>query len=93
MYPMDLIRSAWGFWPANRYGWRVLRAVFDQEAEPGLAKLVPVVGSLGELLADSEVNYLVIDLNSPSGRLEALAEIRRSAPATSADCDWAGGQR
>ncbi len=57
-----------------------LTTVFEQEAQPGRAQLVPVVGSLGELLANPEVHYLVIDLSSPSGRLQALAEIRRARP-------------
>jgi DNA-binding NarL/FixJ family response regulator len=57
-----------------------LTSVFEQEPQPGSAKLVPVVGSLGELLANTEIGYLVIDLSSPSGRLETLAEIRGARP-------------
>ncbi len=56
-----------------------LTTVFEQEPQPGRARLLPVIGSLGELLADAEIDYLVIDLSSPSGRLETLAEVRARA--------------
>ena len=57
-----------------------LTTVFEQEPQPGRARLLPVVGSLGELLADVAIGYLVIDLSSPSGRLETLAEVRGARP-------------
>ena len=57
-----------------------LATVFEQEPLPGRARLLPVVGSLGDLLADEAIEYLVIDLSSPSGRLETLAEIRGVRP-------------
>ncbi len=57
-----------------------LATVFEQRPQPGQARLVPVVGSLEDLLANPAVNFLVIDLNSSSGRLEILAEIRKSRP-------------
>ena len=62
-----------------------LTTVFEQETQPGRARLLPVVGSLGDLLADPAIEYLVIDLSSPSGRLETLAEIRGDAPPTAPD--------
>lgn len=57
-----------------------LTTVFEQEPQPGRARLLPVMGSLGELLADAAIDYLVIDLSSPSGRLETLAEVRSARP-------------
>lgn len=58
-----------------------LTIAFEQQPQPGQTPLLPVVGTLEELLADPTVVYLVVDLNSSSGRLEALAKIRRSRPA------------
>ncbi|MGA8730917.1 MAG: response regulator transcription factor [Terracidiphilus sp.] len=80
MYPMGPNPIRVGLLAGEPIRLEGLTTVFEQEAQPGLAKLVPVVGSLGELLANSEVNYLIIDLSSPSGRLEALAEIRGARP-------------
>ncbi|HUN85414.1 MAG TPA: response regulator transcription factor [Terracidiphilus sp.] len=57
-----------------------LRSVFEQRPAPGLAQLVPVTGSLGELLSDQDIDYVVVDLNSSSNRLQTLSEMRRSRP-------------
>lgn len=57
-----------------------LRSVFEQRPGPGLAQLVPVTGSLEELLADAEIDYVVVDLNSSSNRLQTLSEMRRTRP-------------
>jgi len=58
-----------------------LNSVFEREPEFGQSALLPVIGSLDELLADQELEYMVIDLNSSPRGLETLKEIRRQRPA------------
>ncbi len=70
-----------------------LTSVFEREPEFGQSALLPVIGTLEELLADQELEYLVIDLNSSPGGLETLKEIRQAASGSSADRDWPGRQR
>lgn len=57
-----------------------LFSVFEKSAEPGQAKLVPVIGTMEELLADVGIEYLVVDLNSSFGKPEALKATRRMRP-------------
>ena len=57
-----------------------LRTIFEQKAAPGKPELVPVVGTLGELLTNSQLDYLVIDLNSNSEGLKTLEAVRRARP-------------
>jgi DNA-binding NarL/FixJ family response regulator len=57
-----------------------LASVFDRPMEVGQSVLMPVVGSLEELMKSEELEYLVFDLNSSAGGLKALTEIRRSRP-------------
>lgn len=57
-----------------------LTSMFELGQEHGRAPLVPVIGNMQELLANPAVDYLVVDLSSPLGRLEALAAIRRTRP-------------
>jgi DNA-binding NarL/FixJ family response regulator len=57
-----------------------LRSIFDQPAEKGQPQLVPVVGTLAELLADRHLEYLVVDLQASSGKLDALEAIRKVRP-------------
>lgn len=57
-----------------------LTSVFDQPAEKGQPQLVPVVGTLVELLADRHLEYLVVDLQASSGKLDALEAIRKVRP-------------
>jgi DNA-binding NarL/FixJ family response regulator len=57
-----------------------LASIFDQPAEQGHPQLTPVIGSLNELLARDGLEYLVVDLHSSLGGLEALETIRRSRP-------------
>lgn len=57
-----------------------LNSIFERQPEPGQVPLRPVTGALEELLADATIEYLVVDLNSSSGRLESLKEIRRTRP-------------
>ncbi|MGA9061235.1 MAG: response regulator transcription factor [Terracidiphilus sp.] len=57
-----------------------LATIFDQPEEQDQAQLVPVIGSLAELLAIGTLEYLVVDLHSSAGGLEALETIRRERP-------------
>ncbi|MGA3033254.1 MAG: response regulator transcription factor [Terracidiphilus sp.] len=57
-----------------------LASIFDQPAEQGQPRLVPVVGSMTELLASADLEYLVFDLHGSSTGLEALDYIRRTRP-------------
>jgi DNA-binding NarL/FixJ family response regulator len=57
-----------------------LTSVFEREPEFGQSQLLPVIGSLDELLADEELEYLIIDLNSSARGIELLKEIRRQRP-------------
>ncbi|MFP5277678.1 MAG: LuxR C-terminal-related transcriptional regulator [Acidobacteriota bacterium] len=56
-----------------------LATVFDQPAEPGKPQLLPVIGSLEELLGSQGPQYLVIDLHSSLG-FEAVEAIHRTRP-------------
>jgi DNA-binding NarL/FixJ family response regulator len=58
-----------------------LASVFEKSAEPGQARLIPVIESLDELLADPAVEYLIIDLNATPGGLAVLEAARRARPA------------
>ncbi len=57
-----------------------LRGVFEHTSQPGQAQLVPVVGTLEDLLANPEIGYLIVDLNSSSWCLETLRQISRLKP-------------
>ncbi len=57
-----------------------LKSIFDLPAQDDQAQLVPVIGSLPELLALDSIEYLVVDLHSSLGGLEALETIRRIRP-------------
>ncbi|HLY42668.1 MAG TPA: response regulator transcription factor [Terracidiphilus sp.] len=57
-----------------------LRSVFEQRPKPGLAQLVPVIGTLEELLAKPDVDYLVVDLNASASRLQTLSRVRTTRP-------------
>ena len=57
-----------------------LNSVFEREPEFGQSALLPVIGTLEELLADEELEYLVVDLNSSARGIETLKEIRRQRP-------------
>jgi DNA-binding NarL/FixJ family response regulator len=58
-----------------------LASVFDQPCNDGQAKLVPVAGTLEELLTNTDLEYLVVDLSSSSNGLDTLNTIRRARPA------------
>jgi DNA-binding NarL/FixJ family response regulator len=57
-----------------------INSVFEELPGEGHTPLLPVFGTLGELLSSSELGYLVVDLNSESGGLGALEAIRRARP-------------
>jgi DNA-binding NarL/FixJ family response regulator len=58
-----------------------LATIFDQPAQEGQPRLVPVVGAMDELLADPSLEYLVVDLHASSGSgMEALESIRQIRP-------------
>jgi DNA-binding NarL/FixJ family response regulator len=57
-----------------------LTSVFEREPEFGQSQLLPVIGSLEELLADQELEYLIVDMNSGIRGIETLKEIRRQRP-------------
>jgi DNA-binding NarL/FixJ family response regulator len=57
-----------------------LVTIFDLPAETGQAQLVPVKGTMPELIADKTLKYLVVDLQSELNDLEALETIRKMRP-------------
>ncbi len=57
-----------------------LASIFDQTLRKHKAKLRPVIGSMTELLSAAYVRYLVVDLHSTPGGLQALETIRKSRP-------------
>jgi DNA-binding NarL/FixJ family response regulator len=57
-----------------------LASIFDLPAQDEHAQLLPVVGSLPELLTLDSIEYIVVDLHSSSSGLEVLETIRRVRP-------------
>lgn len=57
-----------------------LASIFDQPAQQDQAQLVPVLGSLPELLALANIEYIVVDLQSAPGVFEALETVNRTRP-------------
>jgi DNA-binding NarL/FixJ family response regulator len=57
-----------------------LASVFEQPPHEGEPPLLPVAGSIAELLARPTIEYLVVDLLSCSGGLEILEGTRRARP-------------
>jgi DNA-binding NarL/FixJ family response regulator len=57
-----------------------LTMVFEEPPAPGKIQLVPVIGTIKELLANPAVEYLVVDLNSSSGGFDTVEAVRRSRP-------------
>ena len=58
-----------------------LSSVFEEPPEPGRPQLVPVVGTLAELLANPALGYLVVDFNSSSEGMQTLENVKRARPA------------
>jgi DNA-binding NarL/FixJ family response regulator len=57
-----------------------LASIFEHIPGEGCAQLIPVVGKFNELLSDSTLEYMVVDLNSSSGNLRTLDAIRLKRP-------------
>ena len=57
-----------------------LASVFDQPGRETRAHLAPVVASLPELLAQNDIEYIVVDLHSAPDAFEALRTIVRERP-------------
>jgi DNA-binding NarL/FixJ family response regulator len=57
-----------------------LSSIFDQPAWEGRARLVPLPGTMRELLAKPALKYLVVDMQSSSHGMNALETIRRARP-------------
>jgi DNA-binding NarL/FixJ family response regulator len=57
-----------------------LSAVFDEPPEPGKPHLVSVVGTLHDLLANPDIDYLVVDFNSSSEGLKTLENVKQARP-------------
>ena len=58
-----------------------LTSIFDGKPLDGQAPLVPVIGTLKELLVTTPLEYLVLDLNASTGDVSCLEAIRRARPA------------
>ena len=54
-----------------------LATIFDQPAGPNRAQLLPVTGSISELLEERDLHYMVVDLRASHSRLKTLDHIRR----------------
>jgi DNA-binding NarL/FixJ family response regulator len=57
-----------------------LASIFEQPATEGRPPLLPVPGSIEELLANPKIENLVVDLHSSPSTLEILNVIRRERP-------------
>ena len=57
-----------------------LASVFESLAQEGKPLLLPVTGTLEELLARATLEYLVLDMHSTPGWLKTLDDIRSSRP-------------
>lgn len=57
-----------------------LAMIFEEKPAPGKIQLVPIIGTVQELLANPGLEYLVVDLNSASGGFETVEAVRRARP-------------
>ena len=57
-----------------------LTSIFEHSPGEGCAHLIPVSGKMDELLSDSTMEYMVVDLNSSSESLWTLDAIRLKRP-------------
>jgi len=57
-----------------------LSTVFEEPPESGKPRLVPVVGTLEDLLADPELYYVVVDFNSSAEGEKTLEAVKRARP-------------
>jgi DNA-binding NarL/FixJ family response regulator len=57
-----------------------IASIFEELPGPACAPLLPVFGSLDELLSDCALAFLVVDLHSAAGGIKILEKIRRRRP-------------
>ncbi|MGD0829493.1 MAG: response regulator transcription factor [Terracidiphilus sp.] len=57
-----------------------IASIFEHGPEEGYAPLTPVIGSIEELLDDSTLEFLVVDLHSATAGMEAVQIIRHNRP-------------
>jgi DNA-binding NarL/FixJ family response regulator len=57
-----------------------LKSIFDLAAQSDSAPLIPLTGTLKEMLALASLEYLVLDLHAVKGALSMLDSIRRERP-------------
>lgn len=57
-----------------------LTSIFDLPARASYAQLLPVTGSIGELLSDRSLGYMVVDLHTSANGLRILDSIRVARP-------------
>lgn len=57
-----------------------LASIFDLPEQPSQAQLIPVVGSLQELIDSPDLEYVVVDLHSSQGSIETLEAVRSARP-------------
>lgn len=58
-----------------------LTSIFEPPTTGGGAQLVPVVGTLEEILSNHSVEYLLLDLQSSAVTMQTLTTVRRARPA------------
>lgn len=57
-----------------------LSSIFEDAPAEGYAALSPVIGKINELLSESTLEFLIVDLNSFPGKIDILDVIRRRRP-------------
>jgi DNA-binding NarL/FixJ family response regulator len=57
-----------------------LSSIFDQPGQNGRAQLVPLPGTMHQLLTKPSLKYLVVDLQSSANGLKTLEAVRRARP-------------
>lgn len=57
-----------------------LVSIFDLPAQAGQAQMIPVIGSLRQLLASPEISYVVVDLHSLVDGMATLEAVRSARP-------------
>ncbi|HUV71330.1 MAG TPA: hypothetical protein VMW15_16860, partial [Terracidiphilus sp.] len=57
-----------------------LASIFDLPARESYAQLLPVTGSIGELLSDRSLGYMVVDVHTSANGLRMLDSIRVARP-------------
>jgi DNA-binding NarL/FixJ family response regulator len=57
-----------------------LAYILEQSSLPGIPRLLPIAGSIDELLEHPTVEYLLLDLHSAKDGIEVLDAVRRARP-------------